>query len=73
VSRYFAEMPGMMEIRTGMGAERVAVAAYPRYAVHPETREYAAGLLATPDLNSILRRTVIDEDDDMRRALQARG
>ncbi|HEU4348033.1 MAG TPA: aminopeptidase N, partial [Actinoplanes sp.] len=73
VPRYFAEMPQMMAVRTGMGAERVAAAAYPRYAVQPETRQYAAGLLATDDLNAILRRTVMDEDDDMRRALAARG
>ncbi|HET6531763.1 MAG TPA: aminopeptidase N [Actinoplanes sp.] len=73
VPRYFAEMPGMMAVRSGMAAERVAGAAYPRYAVHPQTRKYAADLLATPDLHAILKRTVIDEDDDMRRALSARG
>jgi aminopeptidase N len=73
VPRYFAEMPLMMEVRTGMGAERVAMAAYPRYAVDPETRRYAAELLARADLNSILRRTVVDEDDDLRHALEARG
>jgi aminopeptidase N len=73
VPRYFAEMPQMMAIRTGMSAERVVAAAYPRYAVDPETRRLAAGLLRHDDLNAILRRTVIDEDDDMRRALTARG
>ena len=73
VPRYFAEMPAMMQIRSGMSAERVAAAAYPRYAVHPQTRRFAADLLATPDLDAILRRTVMDQDDDMRRALQARG
>jgi aminopeptidase N len=73
VPRYFAEMPDMMAVRTGMTAERVAVTAYPRYAVEPATRALAAGLLARDDLNAILRRTVVDEDDDMRRALAARG
>jgi aminopeptidase N len=72
VSRYFAEMPEMMALRTGMSAERVAVAAYPRYAVAPETRRMAAELLSRADLHAILRRTVMDEDDDMRRALDAR-
>ena len=33
VDRYFAEMPAVMALRTGMSAERIAVTAYPRYAV----------------------------------------
>ncbi len=73
VPRYFAEMPAMMARRTGMSAERVVAAAYPRYAVDPATRQLAADLLARDDLTAILRRTVLDEDDDMRRALIARG
>jgi aminopeptidase N len=73
VPRYFAEMPEMMAVRTGMSAERVVATAYPRYAVDPATRRLAADLLARDDLTAILRRTVLDEDDDMRRALNARG
>jgi aminopeptidase N len=72
VERYFADMPAVMTLRTGMSAERVAVTAYPRYAVSERTRQLAADLLARSDLNSILRRSVVDEDDDMRRALTAR-
>ena len=63
----------MTEVRTGMSAERIVVAAYPRYAVDPATRGLAADLLARDDLTATLRRTVVDEDDDMRRALNARG
>jgi aminopeptidase N len=66
-------MPAMMALRTGMSAERVAVTSYPRYAVSSETRQLAADLLARPDLHAILRRSVVDEDDDMRRALAARS
>ncbi|MEU8607841.1 aminopeptidase N [Actinoplanes sp. NPDC048791] len=73
VARYFAEMPGMLRRRTGMSGERVAVAAYPSVIVSPRTRELAAELLATPDLSAILRRVVTDGDDDVRRALVARG
>ncbi len=73
VARYFSDMPGMLRRRTGMSGERVAVAAYPTVAVTPQTRELAAELLATPDLSSILRRVVMDGDDDVRRALAARG
>ena len=73
VERYFAEMPGMLRRRTGMSGERVAVAAYPSLVVAPRTRKLAAELLATPDLSSIMRRVVMDGDDDVRRALLARG
>jgi aminopeptidase N len=73
VARYFAEMPGMLRRRTGMSGERVAVVAYPSVVVSPRTRELAAELLATPDLSAILRRVVTDGDDDVRRALVARG
>ncbi|WP_433725886.1 aminopeptidase N [Actinoplanes sp. CA-051413] len=73
VARYFADMPGMLRRRTGMSGERVAVAAYPSVVVRPRTRELAAELLATPDLSAILRRVVTDGDDDVRRALVARG
>jgi aminopeptidase N len=73
VARYFADMPGMLGRRTGMSGERVAVAAYPSVHVGSQTRELAADLLARPDLSSILRRVVMDGDDDVRRALHARG
>ncbi|MFD0517699.1 aminopeptidase N [Paractinoplanes durhamensis] len=72
VSRYFAEMPAMMRVRSGMSAEKTAKYAYPELSVDPETRRYAAELLAREDLDPILRRVVQDSDDDMRRALQAR-
>jgi aminopeptidase N len=73
VERYFAEMPGMLRIRTGMSSERIATVAYPVLAIEPRTRELAAELLATSDLSTILRRVVTDGDDDVRRALEARG
>ncbi|NMO57226.1 aminopeptidase N [Actinoplanes sp. TBRC 11911] len=72
VPRYFAEMPGMMRIRSGMSAERTAAWAYPDVVVEPSTRELAASLLARDDLDPILRRVVLDADDDLRRALNAR-
>jgi aminopeptidase N len=72
VPRYFAEMPAMMRVRSGMSAERTAAAAYPSVVVRPETRQLAAELLARADLDPILRRVVQDADDDLRRALAAR-
>ncbi|WP_328466392.1 aminopeptidase N [Actinoplanes sp. NBC_00393] len=71
--RYFAEMPEMMRVRSGMSAERTATASYPDVVVSARTRQLAAELLARTDLNPILRRVVQDADDDMRRALTARG
>ncbi|WP_305788831.1 aminopeptidase N [Symbioplanes lichenis] len=71
--RYFAEMPGMLERRGGMSGERIATMAYPSVVVAESTRELAAGLLAAGDTSSILRRVVVDGDDDVRRALLARG
>jgi len=72
VPRYFAEMPAMMRLRSGMSAERTAGLAYPEVVVGPETRRLAAELLAREDLEPILRRIVRDHDDDMRKALAAR-
>ncbi|GLZ00892.1 aminopeptidase N [Actinoplanes sp. NBRC 103695] len=73
VARYFAEMPEMFRVRGGIGAEVISISLYPSFAVAESTRDLAAGLLAEPDLNATLRRTVIDSDDDMRKALLARG
>jgi aminopeptidase N len=73
VARYFAEMPAMMRVRSGMSAEKTATAAYPDVVVAPETRRLAAELLARDDLDPILRRVVQDADDDLRRALAARS
>ncbi|HEV8175910.1 MAG TPA: aminopeptidase N [Actinoplanes sp.] len=72
VERYFAEMPAMMEVRSGFSAERVALRAYPTVVVEPRTRRLAGELLARSDLSPILRRVVTDADDDVRRALAAR-
>jgi aminopeptidase N len=72
VERYFADMPEMMRIRSGMSAEKTAAAAYPSLVIDPETRRRAAELLARPDLDPILRRVVQDADDDVRKALAAR-
>jgi aminopeptidase N len=72
VERYFADMPEMMRVRSGMSAEKTAVAAYPSVMVDEETRRRAADLLAREDLDPILRRVVTDADDDLRRALAAR-
>ncbi|GLW35455.1 aminopeptidase N [Actinoplanes regularis] len=72
VARYFTDMPEMLRIRSGMSAEKTLAAAYPAVMVSASTRQAAAGLLAEPEVNPLLRRVVQDNDDDMRRALLAR-
>ncbi|MFC0532643.1 aminopeptidase N [Phytohabitans kaempferiae] len=73
VERYFAEMPAAARLRTPWSADRVAKRAFPRFAVAKSTRKAAAALLARDDIAPSLRRIVIDADDDLRRALAARG
>ncbi|MGN9910930.1 aminopeptidase N [Phytohabitans sp. LJ34] len=73
VERYFADMPAAARRRTPWVADAVAKRAFPRYAVAASTRKAAAALLARDDLEPGLRRVVIDADDDLRRALAARG
>jgi aminopeptidase N len=72
VRRYFAEMPGAAARRSSWLAERLAEDAYPAIAVSAQTRQLAADLLARPDLSAVVRRVVLDQDDDMARALSAR-
>ena len=50
----------------------MATAAYPRYAVSPETLAAARDCLAREDLHPVVRRAVVDATDDLRRALLAR-
>ena len=73
VERFFVEMPAAARRRTPFAAERLADLAFPRYHVSPHTRSLAAAMLAQGDLPPVLRRVVIDNDDDLRLALAARA
>ncbi len=72
VDRYFAEMPAMAARRTPQAVVQVAEAAYPCYAVAPQTLAAAERLLDRSDVAALLRRVVLDATDDLRRALDAR-
>jgi aminopeptidase N len=72
VERYFAELPVVATRRTAMVLERLAEAAFPRFAVTERTREAAWALLARDDLDPTVRRAVTDGDDELGRALAAR-
>jgi aminopeptidase N len=59
--------------RSAQVVSKVAKAAYPRYAVTPETAEAAQRLLDRADLPPMLRRVLLDCTDDLRRALAVRA
>jgi aminopeptidase N len=72
VRRFFEEAPAMAARRTPFVAIQVAAAAYPRFAVEPETVTLAENLIARTDVSPGLRRGVVDYTDDLRRALAGR-
>jgi aminopeptidase N len=72
VDRYFAEIAHTAGLRSGWVVARVAGLAYPRTAVSPGTLEQSDALLARSDLDSGIRRSVVDAADDLRRALASR-
>jgi aminopeptidase N len=52
---------------------QVAAAAFPRYAVSAQTLGHAQELLAQPALDPTLNRVVVDQADELRRALAGRA
>ena len=69
VARYFDELPATAQVRTGWMLGDAALAFYPRSAIADDTVEQARALLARADLDPVLRRSVIDETDDLERRL----
>jgi aminopeptidase N len=70
--RYFDEIAGTARVRRGWVVGRLAGLAYPRTAVSRRTLERSNALLARDDLDSGIRRAVVDAADDLRRALASR-
>jgi aminopeptidase N len=73
VSRYFAEIDGTAKLRSGWVVEILALFAYPWTAIDDRTLAETQELLARPDLNGRIRRSVTDAGDDLRRAVEARA
>ena len=73
VARYFAELPAAAADRTPEVVRQLAAAAYPRYAISASTVAAADRLLARDDLPDAVRRVVVDQTDDVRRALAVRA
>lgn len=72
VPRYFAEIADTGALRSGWVVGRVAALAYPWIAISPATLRATEQLAARPDLVAGIRRAVIDQGDDLRRALVSR-
>jgi aminopeptidase N len=73
VSRYFAEIPGTANVRTGWVVEQVAHLLFPRVAVDESSLALAATCLARDDLEPGVRRAISDNTDDLRRVLRSRA
>jgi aminopeptidase N len=73
VERFFADMPAVARRRTPPVLVHVALAAFPRYAVHPATAERALEFLGQSDVDPVLRRVVVDWTDELERALAGRA
>jgi aminopeptidase N len=73
VPRFFAEVPAMAARRSPMVVLQVVERAYPRFAIRQSTVDASERMLADPNISPILRRTVMDTTDDLRRALTVRA
>jgi aminopeptidase N len=65
-------MPVLATRRTPAVVAQVAAAAFPRYSVTAPTLARAQELLAGPVLDPTLNRVVIDQADELRRAIAGR-
>jgi aminopeptidase N len=72
VERYFAELPQASKRWSGMMAERLAAALFPRSAVSAKTLQLAERCLADDSASHLTRRQIADCTDDLARALRSR-
>ena len=72
VPRYFAEIPGTAQLRSGWVVAETATSSYPQYAVDSSTLVLADRLVSDELVHASLRRAVSDAADSTRRALRAR-
>ncbi|MBB5869792.1 aminopeptidase N [Allocatelliglobosispora scoriae] len=73
VGRFFAEIGATAQWRAGQLLNLIGEAAYPTYAVAPSTVEAADRMIAAGGLHPMLERVIVDETDDMRRAVVAQA
>ena len=72
VGRYFDEIVAATSWRTPWMAQELGQGVYPWQPISRETLDLAAEVLARDDLQPIVHRAIVDETDDVRRALAAR-
>jgi aminopeptidase N len=70
VERYFTDLAASQEWRSGQLVGLLGSRAYPVYSAYDSTVEAAEALLAQPDLNAQLVRSIIDATDDLRRSIK---
>ena len=69
VERYFDELPGTAEVHSGWVLADVAEAFFPLSSLDETTVRRAHALLAREDLDSSLRRRVVDTTDELEHRL----
>jgi aminopeptidase N len=72
VTPYFERIAGTAGLRSGWVVARLALLAYPRTAVDRATLDLSEAFLTRDDIDSGIRRSVVDASDDLRRALASR-
>jgi aminopeptidase N len=72
VERYFADLPGTAEVRSGWVLADAARDFFPRLAVDPTTVGRAQSLAGRESLDGSLRRALVDSADDLARAVRSR-
>ena len=72
VERYFVDVPGTVDVRSGWSLADVAAAFYPSTALSEETVAHSHALMALADLDPSIRRRVVDLTDDLERRLAVR-
>ncbi|HEX6486265.1 MAG TPA: aminopeptidase N [Nocardioidaceae bacterium] len=72
VERYFADLPGTVDVRSGWVLADAARDFFPRLAVDRATVERAQVLSTDESLDLSLRRALVDSADDLERALRVR-
>ncbi len=72
VDRYFDDLAGTVQVRSGWVLARAARWFFPVTALDETTLDRARRLAGRPDLDLSLRRGVVDSADDLRRAIAVR-
>ncbi len=73
VARFFTDMAESARLRSPWMILLAGLYGYPMSAIEPETVQLAEELLARDDIDPALRRAVVDQNDEVRRALVVRA